>query len=429
MTSFDKSRALLAEASNYMPGGVNSNFRAGVQPTPLVFERGEGPYLYDVDGNRLIDYYLGMGPMILGHRPEALVEAVNEQLKRGVLFGGQSEIEFEAAKLFCEMVPCAERVRFSSSGSEAVHAALRLARAATGRNKILKFEGHYHGWLDSIHWSTAPALDVAGPADAPTLVPSSPGQDPNTALNLVVLPWNNFELLEARVRQGDIAAVIMESAMCNTSAILPKEGYLESVRKLCTETGTILIFDEVITGFRVAPGGAQQRLGVTPDLATFGKALAAGFPVAALGGRADLMDQLHTSKVMYGGTYNAHPVNMAATKATLEILKTGKPYERMEKNGRKLMDGIAAALAEADIPARVQGFPQIFHVAFGVSDPITDYRSAQRADKARYVRFTAKLVEHGVRALERGAWFMSDTHTEEVIDETIATVAKVAKMI
>jgi glutamate-1-semialdehyde 2,1-aminomutase len=427
--SFDKSRKLLEEASQYLPGGVNSNFRTGIQPTPLVFERGEGPYLFDVDGNRYVDYYLGMGPMILGHKPQQLVDAVQDQLTRGILFGGQSEVEFEVAKLFCEMVPCADRVRFSSSGSEAVQAALRLSRAATGRNNIVKFEGHYHGWFDNILWSHAPALDVAGPADAPTPIPGTLGQDPTANGPLSILPWNNIEVLEARLRKGDVAAVIMEASMCNTSAIPPKAGYLEAVRQLCTETGTILIFDEVITGFRVGPGGAQERLGVTPDLATFGKAVAAGFPVAALAGRADLMDLMHTKKVMYGGTYNSHPVNMAATLATLQTLKDGAPYARMEITGKKLMDGIAAALAEADIPARIQGYPQVFHVAFGISDEITDYRSAQRADKARYVRFTSALIENGVRALERGVWFLSDAHTDEVIDETIAAVQKVAKQI
>jgi glutamate-1-semialdehyde 2,1-aminomutase len=429
MTSFDRSRQLISDAGKYLPGGVNSNFRLGIAPTPLVFERAEGPYLYDVDGNRLIDYYLGMGPMILGHSPAPVIAAVTEQLQRGILFAGQSEVEYEAARLVCRMVPCAEMVRFGSSGSEMVHAALRLARAATGRAIVIKFEGHYHGWLDSILWSVAPPLEQAGPADAPTRVPGSIGQDPLAGQCLEVLPWNNLELLAARLARGDVAAVIMEPAMCNSSAILPAAGYLEGVRQACSASSTLLIFDEVITGFRVAPGGAQQRLGVTPDLATFGKAIANGFPVACLAGRAELMEQFAARKVMHGGTYNAQPIAMAATVATLNALADGQVCAVLEQRGRRLMDGIAQALAEADIDAQVQGFPQIFHVALGIDAPITDYRSALAADKTRYIRFTARLLDHGVRALERGAWFLSSAHTDEIIDETIAAVVAVAKTI
>ena len=429
MTSFDRSRQLLAEAAKYLPGGVNSNYRLGISPTPLVFERAEGPYLYDVDGNRLTDYYLGMGPMILGHSPAALIAAVAEQMGRGILFAGQSEVEFAAARMVCRMVPCAEMVRFGSSGSEAVQAALRLARAATGRDIVVKFEGHYHGWLDNIHWSISPPLDQAGPADAPVAVPGSIGQDAILGPHIEVLPWNNLDLLTRRLERGDVAAVIMEPAMCNTSAIFPADGYLAGARQLCSDTGTVLIFDEVITGFRVAPGGAQQRLGVTPDLATFGKAIANGFPVACLAGRADLMEQFVTRKVMHGGTYNAQPVAMAATVATLGALADGQVHERLERRGQRLMDGIARALGEADVVARVQGFPQIFHVALGVDAPLTDYRSSLSADKARYVKLTTALLQRGVRALERGAWFLSDAHDDRVIDETIAAVAEAARAI
>jgi glutamate-1-semialdehyde 2,1-aminomutase len=318
--SFDKSVEAIRTNSQWISGGVNSNFRLNISPTPLVFERGEGAYLYDVDGNRLIDYYLGMGPMILGHKPQALVDAVKSQIDNGILFAGQTAIEAEAARLVCELVPSAERMRFGSSGSEVDQAAMRLARAATGRTKILKFEGHYHGWFDNVLWSTAPALDAAGPADAPTPVIGSKGQLKDTADTLVVLPWNNLELLEARLAQGDIAAVIMEAAMCNQGAVHPLAGYLEGVREACTRTGTILIFDEVITGFRLAPGGAQELFGVTPDLSTFGKAIANGFPVAAIAGRADLMDMFTSGGVVHGGTYNAQPIAMAATAATLKSL-------------------------------------------------------------------------------------------------------------
>jgi glutamate-1-semialdehyde 2,1-aminomutase len=427
MTRFDQSKKRLANFAKYLPGGVNSNFRMGISPTPLVFERAEGPYLYDVDGNRLIDYYLGMGPMILGHNPEPVLKAVTEQLKYGILYAGQSEIEFEAARLFCEIVPCAELVRFNCAGSEVVQAALRVARAATGRSIIVKFEGHYHGWLDNVLWSIAPTPDQFGPETSPTPIPASAGQDLPAGQHIEVLPWNNLPILEARLACGDVAAVIMEPAMCNTSAIAPAQGYLQGVREVCSETGTVLIFDEIITGFRLAPGGAQQRLGVTPDLATFGKAIANGFPVSALAGRAHLMEQMATGGVLHGGSYNALPAAMAAVVATLNELNRPETSNYLEEQGKKLMIGIKDALADADVEAQVQGFPQIFHVALGTSTPFSNYRDSLAADKARYVNFTTALLAHGVRALERGAWFLSTAHDDAAINETIAAVAAVAK--
>ncbi len=427
MKRFDQSKKRLANFATYLPGGVNSNFRMGISPTPLVFERAEGPYLYDVDGNRLIDYYLGMGPMLLGHNPEPVLKAVAEQLKYGILYAGQSEIEFEAARLLCEIVPCAEMVRFNCAGSEVVQAALRLARAATGRSIIVKFEGHYHGWLDNVLWSIAPTPDQFGPEASPTPIPASAGQDLPAGQHTEVLPWNHLSLLEARLRRGDVAAVIMEPAMCNTSAIAPAQGYLEGVREVCTETGTVLIFDEIITGFRLAPGGAQQRLGVIPDLATFGKAIANGFPVSALAGRRDLMEQMATGGVLHGGSYNALPAAMAAVVATLNELAKPEIFSILEEQGKKLMTGIKDALANTDIEAQVQGFPQIFHVALGASSSFSNYRDSLAADKAHYINFTTALLSHGVRALERGAWFLSTAHNDAVIDETIAAVAAVAK--
>lgn len=427
MASFEKSKKGIADAARHIPGGVNSNFRLGMEPTPLIFERGEGPYLIDVDGNRFIDYYLGMGPMLLGHNPVSVIAAVQEQLQRGILYAGQSEIERVAAQLVCQMVPCAERVRFSCSGSEAVQAAWRLARAATARQTILKFEGHYHGWLDNVLWSVAPSPESYGSFASPTAVPASAGQDLLAGRNTEVLPWNNLELLKTRLEREDVAAVIMEPAMCNTSTIFPAEGYLEGVRRSCTETGTILIFDEVITGFRVAPGGAQEYFGVTPDLATFGKAIASGFPVSCVAGKADLMERFVSGGVMHGGTYNAHPATMAATVATLKELSKEETYSGLNRRGTHLMNGLKQALDEADIPARVEGFPTIFHVGFGIDSPVVDYRTSLQADKMRYIGFTEALLHHGVRALERGAWFLSTAHSDEAIEATIEAVAAAAK--
>ncbi len=424
--SFEQSAHLIQEHSRWIAGGVNSHFRANIAPTPLVFDRAEGPYLYDADGNRLIDYYLGMGPMILGHTPPQVLTAVREQIDEGILFAGQTRLEAEAARLLCAMVPCAERVRFGSSGSEVVQAAIRVARAATGRRKFIKFEGHYHGWFDNILWSTAPGLNAAGSEDHPAAIPGSAGQDPQAADGVEIMVWNDLERLRHRLAQGDIAAVIMEPAMCNAGAIQADPGYLEGARASCTEHGTILIFDEVITGFRLAPGGAQERFGVTPDLTTFGKALANGFPVAALAGRADLMDLFATGGVLHGGTYNAQCISMAATVATLRSL-THPFYASLERRGRRFMQGMEEALARAGVQAQVTGFPAIFHVGFGLARPARNYRDLTRIDRAAYVGFTTALLRRGVRALERGAWFMSDAHDDAVIDATLAAVEDAAK--
>ena len=324
-----------------MAGGVNSNFRLGISPTPLVFERGEGPYLYDVDGNRLIDYYLGMGPMILGHRPQALVRRRRRSKStRASCSPARPRSRPRRRGSSARWCRAPERMRFGCSGSEVDQAALRLARAATGRKKIVKFEGHYHGWFDNVLWSTAPALDAAGPAECADPVAGSMGQLAETARRRSwSCPGTTSSSLEERLAQGDVAGVIMEAAMCNTGAIHPGAGYLEGVREACTRHGTILIFDEVITGFRVAPGGAQERFGVTPDLATFGKAIANGFPVAAIAGRADLMDLFATGGVVHGGTYNAQPVAMAATAATLKSL-TPALYATIDVRGTRLMEGM-----------------------------------------------------------------------------------------
>ncbi|HEV7367754.1 aspartate aminotransferase family protein [Arenibaculum sp.] len=417
--SFERSKARIHAAAGRMPGGVSSHFRFGVSPTPLVFRKAEGVHLHDLDGNRLIDYYMGLGPMILGHTPADVIDAARRQLDQGLLYGGQSELEFEAARLVCELVPCAERVRFASSGSEAVQLALRLARAATGRGRVLKFEGHYHGWLDSVLWSVAPPPAAMGPEDHPASCPGSAGQDPGAGRDVEVLSWNRPGQVVDRIARGDVAAVIMEAAMFNSGAILPLPGYLEAVREACTRTGTILVFDEVITGFRVAPGGAQERLGVVPDLAVFAKAIANGFPVAAVAGRGDVMDRLATGGVVHGGTYNAQPVAMAATVATLKRLSAPQVHEAMEARGRRLMAGFEAAFRDAGMTATVTGFPQIFHVGLGLEKPPVNYRDTLAIDRARYVRLTTALLERGVRALERGAWFLSTEHDDQVIDTTI----------
>jgi len=426
--SFDRSAALIADAAHTIAGGVNSNFRIGMAGGPLVFKRGEGPYLLDVNGNWLIDYYCGMGAMILGHSPKGVQQAVKEQVDKGILYAGQSEIEFEAAKILCERIPSAQRIRFGSSGSEVAQAAFRLARAATGKRVILKFEGHYHGWFDNILWSTAPAQNAAGPEDAPVLVPGSVGQDAMDAAGLDVIGWNNLARLEARLERGDVAGVIMEPAMCNQGAIAPAPGFLEGALNACRKHGAILIFDEVITGFRLGRQGAQGRFGVTPDLSIFAKAVANGFPVAAIMGRADLLDLFATGGVLHGGTFNAQPVTMAAMVATQAAL-VPEQYEAASARGVRLRDGVAQILQEAGLKAQVTGFELMFHVGFGLDAPARNYRDLLRSDKALYVKFAHALLKRGVRVLERGAWFVSFAHDDGVIDATLDAVRGAAKEI
>jgi len=426
--SFDRSASLIAEAANTIAGGVNSNFRIGMAGGPLVVKRGEGPYLLDVNGNWLIDYYCGMGAMILGHSPKGVQQAVKEQVDKGILYAGQSEIEFEAARIICERIPSAQRIRFGSSGSEVAQAAFRLARAATGKRVILKFEGHYHGWFDNILWSTAPAQNAAGPEDAPVLVPGSVGQDAMDAAGLDVIGWNNLAWLESRLARGDVAGVIMEPAMCNQGAISPAPGYLEGAQESCRRHGAILIFDEVITGFRLGPHGAQGRFGVTPDLSIFAKAMANGFPVAAIVGRADLLDLFATGGVLHGGTFNAQPVTMAAMVATQAAL-TPEAYEDASRRGVRLRDGIAQVLHETGLKAQVTGFELMFHVGFGLEAPARNYRDLLKGDRPMYVKFAHALLKRGVRVLERGAWFVSFAHDDGVIDATLDAVRGAAKEI
>jgi glutamate-1-semialdehyde 2,1-aminomutase len=419
--SFDRSAARVALGAKHLAGGVSSNFRIGMAGGPLVFQRGDGPYLIDADGNRLIDYYCGMGAMVLGHTPAGVQQAVKDQVEKGILYAGQSELEFEAAEILCDRIPSAERIRFGSSGSEVAQAAFRLARAATGKSIILKFEGHYHGWFDNILWSTAPAENAAGPEDAPMLVAGSKGQGLVDAAGLDVIGWNDLARLETRLAKGDVAGVIMEPAMCNQGAIAPREGFLEGALAACRKHGALLIFDEVITGFRLGREGAQKRFGVTPDLSIFAKAIANGFPVAAIVGRADLLDMFATGGVLHGGTFNAQPVTMAAMVATQKAL-TPEGYEAASKRGVRLRDGIREILKNAGIKAQVTGFELMFHVALGLDVPARNYRDLLKIDKALYVRFAHALLKRGVRILERGAWFVSFEHDEAVIDATLEAV-------
>ncbi len=424
---YARSQALFETAKDCLAGGVSSNFRYtgyGESPVPIFYKRGEGSRLYDVDGNVFIDYALANGPIILGHAPEPVLRAVRDTLSVGQLFAGQHELEIDLARTICEVVPCAELVRFASSGSEADQAVIRLARAKTGRRKIIKFEGHYHGWFDNLFVSVAPPLDEAGPENAPVAVAQTPGQPESALADIIVLPWNDLEIFRDVVgaEGADIAGVVMEPILCNTGAIMPLPGYLEGVRELTERHGIVLIFDEVITGFRVALGGAQSLLGVTPDLAVFAKAVAAGFTLAVLAGKRDVMELLDTRKVMHGGTYNSNVVAIAAGIATLKELMRGdgEAYRVMDRRGRRLMTGLSELAGRHGQNLKVRGFGSVFHPAFTDREEITSYREFLTTDAHKRARFNALLHEEGVRVTARGTWFLSTAHSDTDIEESLA---------
>ena len=404
-----RSNELHARAEGLTPGGVHSNVRlAGPR---LYFARGSGAWLWDVDGNDYVDYLLGQGPNFLGHVPEAVNHAVVEACRRGLVFAAQHEVEVEAGELFLDTLGWADRVRFGLSGTEMVQAALRLARAATSRERFVRFEGHYHGWLDNVLLGSDAAGDPA---------PASRGQLAHHLDDAIVLPWNdNDALADTLAEQGaEIAAVIMEPFMCNNGAIAPRVGYLERVRELCDQHGVVLIFDEVITGFRLSMGGAVERFGVTPDLATYGKAMAGGWPVAALAGREELMDQF-ADGVVHAGTFNASVMACAAVVATLRLLREDPPHSRVEAHGEAVMQGISDLAKSHDIPLRVQGFGMAFHTSFGDEDVVHDFRELQRLDLERYSRLAGHLVDHGIWVAGRGIWYVSTTHGDRERDEVL----------
>jgi glutamate-1-semialdehyde 2,1-aminomutase len=392
---------------------VNSNVRLDAPPT--FFDRGSGAWLWDVDGNDYVDYLLGQGPAFLGHAPPRVLSAVEAASRKGMVFGAQHPLEVEAAERFCATVGWPDMVRFGTSGTEAVQAALRLARAVTGRTLVIRFEGHYHGWLDNVF------IKVEGGSSGP----ASEGQVSGALDSLLVLPWNDIHALEAAFndKPQEIAAVIMEPMMLNAGAIAPLSGYLEAVKSICEREGALLIFDEVITGFRLSRGGAAELFGVRPHLATYGKAMASGWPVAALAGEGDLMMALASGRVVHAGTFNANVMAMAATLATLEILDEPDFYPRLARIGERLIDGLAQLGRAAALPLAVRGTPAAFHLSF---DPAPtepqNYRDLDRTNVGAYHEFSRALIKHGVWVAGRGIWYVSAAHGDAEIEETFARV-------
>ena len=423
MKSYKKSFELYQRACGSLAGGVSSQFRMYESPHPMFYARAEGSRLWDVDGNEFTDFALSQGPMILGHSHPFVLEAVSRAMLSGQLYGGQHVEEVELAEKLTRLVPCAERVRFNLSASEAVQAVLRLARAYTQKPKIVKFEGHYHGWLDSVAFSINPPVSAAGPAKAPHAVPWCDGIAAGSESNLIILPWNDLDAISTVFEQkaGEIAAVICEPVMCNNGCIPPEPGFLPGLQQLCQRHGAPLILDETITGFRLALGGAQEYLGVTPDLAVFGKALANGFPISAIAGRAPIMSLLSDGRCLHAGTLNAQNTVVAAALATLQFLENdaSRIYARLFKMGQDLRAELGAAAARYGHEILTQGIGPVFHMGFTPAKKVIDYRGTLAYDQPKYHAFCDGMRERGFRLIGRGLWYISTAHTEEDIEKCV----------
>jgi glutamate-1-semialdehyde 2,1-aminomutase len=426
--TYSKSAELLERAKKVLAGGVSSEFRKYNHPHAIFYTHGKGSYLYDVDGNEYLDFTLSQGPLILGHSHPKVLQAINEYSEDGQLFAGQHIKEIQLAEKLNLLIPSAELMRFCLDGSEAVHTAFRVARAKTKRPKFLRFEGHYHGWLDNVAWGYAgPSVEALGSREQPNVFPWSEGLPENAKDEFIVIPWNDLALLKKTVaeRHEEIAAIITEPVMCNNSCIAPKEGFLEGLRSICSEYGIALIFDEVITGFRLGLGGAQSYFGITPDLSIFAKAMGSGYPISAIVGKREWMHLIEEAKVIHAGTMNSSNATIAASLATIEVLEEEYPYGRMFEYGQKLKEGLQNAAAEAGQNLLVQGFGPIVHTGFTNLTAVNEYRDTFSYDKGKLGKFIAGMHNKGVRVIGRGLWYISAAHTEEEIYHAINTAREV----
>ena len=423
------SRSLQERAKKIIPLGVNSNFRYwGEGITPYV-EKGKGAYMWDLDGKRYIDYRLAFGPIILGHAFDEVDSKVIEEIQKGALFAMTGELEVELVELIVEMCPAVEMARLACSGTEATMHAIRVARAFTGREIILKFEGNYHGFHDHTLWSTYAPIEAYGNRRSPIPVPSSSGIPRHLRDTIITLPFNDFEGFERVMKSfGDqIAAVITEPCQGNCGAINPQPGFLELIRAKTTEHGAVFILDEVKTGFRIANGGAQEVHKISPDLATYAKALGNGYPVAAFGGKAEIMSIIGKG-VAQGGTYTNNKPGVAAAYATLSLLREKPILATIARRGQRLMDGLKEIFEENNVQAAMSGYPSMFSFALGV-DAVTCQRDWSESDQDFYLRLADKAIERGILPDHdaREPWFLCYEHSDSDIDETLNVYADVVK--
>jgi len=429
---YENSANLLQRAQKVLAGGVSSEFRKYSHPHALFYSHAKGSRVYDVDGNEYLDFTLSQGPLLLGHSHPAVLQAVHEYSETGQLFAGQHIREIELAEKLNKLIPSAELMRFCLDGSEAIHTAFRVARAKTGKQKFVRFEGHYHGWLDNVSWGiSTPSLEALGRRESPNVHPWSEGLPAQTPDEFLALPWNDLELLQKTIEQHhhEIAAIITEPIMCNKGCILPEEGFLQGMRQLCTRYDIALIFDEVITGFRVALGGAQQYFGITPDLSIFAKAIGSGYPISAIVGKKEWMRLIEEGKVIHAGTMNTSNPTVAAALATIEVLEKEQPHERIYQYGKKLMEGLRQAGKETNQNLLVQGLGPMLHTGFTSVNKVKDYRDTFSYDTVKLSKLITGLHDHGVRVIGRGLWYISAAHTEADIDFAIETAHEVLRKI
>lgn len=420
----EKTHALFQRAQNVIPHGVNSNFRYwGVEET-IIALRGEGAYIWDMDENRYIDYRLGFGPLILGHAYPQVVKAVQEAIQDGTIFAWTTPGEVRLAEKICRICKV-DKVRLTNTGTEATMHALRIARGYTGRDKFIKFEGQYHGMSDYFLYSTASShAGSLGIRRSPITLPVSSGVPREISNYVISLPFNDIELLEKTIKAkwGEIAAIFVEPLLGNAAGILPQEGFLAGIRKLCDEYGIVLIFDEVKTGFRISLGGAQEYFKIKADLVTYAKALGNGFPIAAIAGTEDVMMTIEPGGLAHGGTYTGNVVGVAAAEATLEILEQESIIKKIFTRGKTLMGGIDDLLTAADIPHHMTGLPSIFGFILGVENPPKDFRDYCSGDAELYEELVFELIRRGVMPDSDGRepWFLCYGHDENIINETLS---------
>lgn len=437
MYNFAKSKELYKEALKTFVKGVGSNERAGARPFPAYITHGKGSHMWDVDGNEYIDYQMAFGALIQGHCPPNVVKAVQQQIEKGSIFGAPCELEIEATKKICKYVPSVETVRFHNSGSEAALGAIRTARAYTGKKKVIKFEGHYHGWFDQIHLSHLPGdVQDCGDYDNPTKITHSAGQTECGFDEMIILPWNDIDILEKTIKKhkDEIAAVITEPILFNCSVMMPKKGYLEGMRKLTEENDIVMIFDEVQTAFRVSLAGAQGYLGVYPDITVMAKGIANGYPVSCYGGKKEILEGAQEKGLAHAGTYNSNPLVMAAICANIDDLAkdNGAVYKTMAQNGTKLRNGLVDIYKKAGWPAHDNGPETVFSIMlYEGNEPLTSLRQYYISDLKKLDELRCELRKRGVytRASLRDIWYICAAHTEEDIDKTLEIAAQAVPVV
>ena len=419
MLNSEKSQLLYERSCQSLATGVSTGFRKNVTPVPIFMERADGPYFYDVDGNEWIDYGLAWGPLIVGNNHPRLTTAITEQLAQAYTYGAQHGGEIELAEKMVQKIPNIERVVFSNTGTEAVQVALRLARGFTGRDKIVKFEGHYHGWNNNVLVSNHPA-----PQEFGRTVPDCGGQPEAEYSLTITCPWNDLDALAAIFREnpGQIAAVIGEPILVNGGSCMPRDGYLQGLIDLCREHGAVSIFDEVITGFRVALGGAREYFGLVPDLSTYAKAMAGGFSISAVGGRAEIFETLIDGRTSHFGTYNGNPISVAAASATLDILSEPGVYDGMHAHGNAIRKTVEEAGKRCAKKLVTTGTGSAFHVHFGLEELPRNIRDVIQADQETGDRFRSNLQDRGIYNLPGGRWYIGATHSDKELERVVRAI-------